>query len=68
MVLFKSTYKLLGKSSSIGKFVVLSSMAGSITEMSSMTTAPYGLSKAGVNYLVRKLQMEHKDLIITGVW
>lgn len=68
LVLFKSTYQLLGKSTAIGKFIVVSSMAGSITEMSAMVTAPYGMSKAGVNWLVRKLQMEHPNLIVDGVW
>jgi norsolorinic acid ketoreductase len=69
LVLFRSTYKLLEKSSlPLGKFIVVASIAGSIADLSPMATAPYGLSKAGVNYIIRKLQLEHQNIIVAGIW
>lgn len=48
------------------KFVVISSRAGSITEgtKASFGVLPYGVSKAGANYLARKLHYENKGLIV----
>jgi NAD(P)-dependent dehydrogenase (short-subunit alcohol dehydrogenase family) len=64
LVLFKACFGLLKASTSAPKFVVMSSVAGSIAREGSFTqgavyNAPYGMTKAAVNYLARKLHTEH---------
>jgi norsolorinic acid ketoreductase len=73
LALFRATAPLLRAAASsaespIGKFIVIGSVAGSITSLVPAITACYGLSKAAVNYLCRKLQDENKDLIVVSVW
>lgn len=48
------------------KFVVTSTAIGSVELASQLTFAPpgYGMSKAAINYLLRRLNEEDKDLIV----
>jgi NAD(P)-dependent dehydrogenase (short-subunit alcohol dehydrogenase family) len=61
LVLFKASFELLKASTSAPKFVVISSLAGSIEQggVFPMENAPYGITKAAVNFLARKLHTEH---------
>ncbi|EIN06060.1 NAD(P)-binding protein [Punctularia strigosozonata HHB-11173 SS5] len=70
-VLFKAALPLLKASSASGsappKFVAVSSHGGSLERGASapFDMAPYGISKAALNYLVRKLHYEHeKDRLV----
>ncbi|KAH7148256.1 hypothetical protein EDB81DRAFT_932604 [Dactylonectria macrodidyma] len=61
--LFKSALPLLRKSAQ-PKFCTISSLAGSVNAMNTMfPTAPYGASKALVNYFIRWLAHENEDVI-----
>ncbi|KAL7928087.1 hypothetical protein V8C35DRAFT_318982 [Trichoderma chlorosporum] len=53
------------KNSPSSKFVVISSIAGSLGGVSDYASActAYGLSKAAVNFLVRRIARENEDLI-----
>jgi len=68
LALFQATQSLLQKSSGTGKFVVISSLAGSTSDMMALPMGVYSTSKAAVNHLTVKLQSENKDLIILPVW
>jgi NAD(P)-dependent dehydrogenase (short-subunit alcohol dehydrogenase family) len=61
LVLFKASFGLLKASTSSPKFVVISSVGGSIEVGAAFPfeAAPYGISKAAVNFLARKLHTEH---------
>jgi NAD(P)-dependent dehydrogenase (short-subunit alcohol dehydrogenase family) len=61
LVLFKASFGLLKASTSTPKFVVISSQGGGIEVGAAFPfeTAPYGISKAAVNFLARKLHTEH---------
>jgi NAD(P)-dependent dehydrogenase (short-subunit alcohol dehydrogenase family) len=61
LVLFKACFGLLKASTSSPKFVVISSVGGSIEQGTAipMGNSPYGISKAAVNFLARKLHNEH---------
>jgi len=63
LVLFQAAWPLL-KASPSPKFVAISSGAGSIADGASIPVGftAYGASKAGLNYLVRKLHFEHPEL------
>ncbi len=63
VLLFQAVLPLLRKGS---KFVTMSSSAGSIggIELRNVPNAPYGASKAALNYITRKAHFEHEDLII----
>jgi NAD(P)-dependent dehydrogenase (short-subunit alcohol dehydrogenase family) len=64
LVLFQASYPLLKASTPAPKFVVISSRAGSITLGPTIPgiILSYGVSKAAVNYLVRKLHFENDGL------
>ncbi|KDQ18728.1 hypothetical protein BOTBODRAFT_29104 [Botryobasidium botryosum FD-172 SS1] len=64
LVLFQAAWPLL-KMSASPTFIPISSGAGSITEGAGtgMGVTAYGVSKAGLNYLARKLHFEHPELI-----
>lgn len=68
LALFQATQSLLQKSSGTGKFVVISSLVGSTSDMMALPMGVYSTSKAAVNHLTVKLQSENKDLIILPVW
>ena len=57
LVLFQSFAPLL-ESSDIAKFVVISSMLGQVTESLPWPHNAYGLSKAAVNFIVKKIDQE----------
>ena len=62
--LFTAFYPLLTRSAD-PKFVVVSTAAGSIgyaSKASGLLAAQYGSSKAAVNFLVRRIAVEHADL------
>ncbi|TEY55509.1 hypothetical protein BOTCAL_0232g00170 [Botryotinia calthae] len=66
LLLFRATLQLLEKSANSQgpKFVVMTSFTGSIGAMEGcpVPNAEYGPSKAGVNYLSRKIHFEHEFL------
>lgn len=63
LVLFQATIGLLKKSGK-PKFVVVSSIMGSIELAPSMPPITvYGSSKAAVNYIVRRIHAENPELI-----
>ncbi|KAI8815070.1 aflatoxin biosynthesis ketoreductase-like protein nor-1 [Cladochytrium replicatum] len=67
LLLFQATWPLLQKGSH-PKFIAISTLAGSIGALDSfpisLPTGAYGSSKAALNYLVRKIQLDYKDKLI----
>ena len=59
--LFQAAYPLL-KASSKPKFVLISSVLGSIGCMDQLPNLSYGLSKVGANFLIKKVHLEHEDI------
>lgn len=67
--LFQATWPLL-KLAPIPRFVVISSIGGSIKEVpqtSAFASVAYGMSKAALNYLIRKIGVENEDLAIMAI-
>jgi norsolorinic acid ketoreductase len=64
--LFQATYPLL-KESSNPKFVVISSALGSIGYMHPSPNLSYGVSKVAVNFLVKKIHIEHENIASLAV-
>ncbi|KAF9473662.1 NAD(P)-binding protein [Pholiota conissans] len=65
LVLFQSLYKLL-KSSKLPRFITISSGSGSlemIPRLGTLDLAPYGASKAALNWLTRKIHFENDWII-----
>ncbi|KZP14512.1 NAD(P)-binding protein [Athelia psychrophila] len=64
-VLFRETYPLLKASTATPKFVIISSLAGSVSLNPGMhvLNGTYGISKAAVNYLARMLHFENEGLV-----
>jgi len=62
LVLFQSFAPLL-ESSKIAKFVVISSMLGQVTESQPWPHNAYGLSKAAVNFVAKKIDQETEHVI-----
>ena len=65
IVLFQAVLPLLGKSSRSAKFVTMGSIAGTIGSMEDVPVpnANYGPVKAGLNWVTKKIHIEHEDLI-----
>jgi norsolorinic acid ketoreductase len=62
LILFQALYPLLKKSKSgAPKFVVISTVLGSIGDMYPVPTTPYGASKAAINYVTKKIHQEHEN-------
>lgn len=69
LVLFQATAELLRKAASPGKFIVITSSGGSTAELiHGIPAGAYGTSKAAINHLVRRIQDENKDLIVSSIW
>lgn len=68
LVLFQAVLPLLQKASQ-PKFVVMGSATGSIGGMEKrpFSMSAYGVSKAAVHYLTRKIHFENEDLIAFAV-
>ncbi|CAF9931338.1 MAG: hypothetical protein GOMPHAMPRED_005889 [Gomphillus americanus] len=49
------------------KFVALSSSCGSIADMEPVPGLAYGISKAGLNFLMKKIHQEHEDICSVAV-
>jgi norsolorinic acid ketoreductase len=64
--LFQAVYPLL-KESSKPKFVVISSALGSIGYMDPSPNLSYGVSKVAVNFLVKKVHVEHENIASLAV-
>ncbi|KZP14526.1 NAD(P)-binding protein [Athelia psychrophila] len=64
-VLFRATYPLLKASTAAPKFVVISSLSGSVALGPGMhvLNGAYAVSKAAVNYLARMLHFENEGLV-----
>ena len=71
LILFQATFPLLlaSKHPAGPKFVVMSSSGGSIAgmEQAPMPNSAYGMSKAALNYLVRKVHFENEGLVAFAV-
>jgi len=67
--IFQAAFPLLEKAGKgRAKFVLVTSSLGSIGEMEyDAPTLSYGVSKAGANYLVRKVNFEHKEITTLAV-
>jgi norsolorinic acid ketoreductase len=65
IVLFQAFESLLAASDVAGgaKFVIVSSILGQITEASDYSYDAYGISKAGANFVAKKLSQEVPSLI-----
>lgn len=62
VILFQAFEALLSASSA-PKFIIISSVLGQITEASDYSYDAYGISKAAVNFVAKKLSQEHPNLI-----
>ena len=67
LVLFQAVLPLLQKSKQPGKFFATSSAAASIGGMQPFPMTPYGISKAALNYILRKIHFDHENLIAFAV-
>lgn len=65
IVLFQAFESLLSASDALGgaKFIIVSSVLGQITEASDYSYDAYGISKAGANFVAKKLSQEIPGLI-----
>lgn len=61
LIIFQATYHLLKASTKLPKFIPISSGVGSLTAYISapMGNSAYGVSKAALNYLARKIHFEN---------
>ncbi|KAK2871608.1 hypothetical protein FQN49_003011 [Arthroderma sp. PD_2] len=68
VLLFQAVLPLMQKAF-MPKFVTISSSAGSIGEMEQrpFPNAAYGPTKASLNYLTRKIHLEHEDIIAVPI-
>lgn len=62
LVLFQSFVSLL-ENSKIAKFVIISTLLGQITESLPWPHNAYGLSKAGANFIAKKIDQETESVI-----
>lgn len=65
LLLFQATWPLLERAAAPPKFVVISSVAGSLGKVAGYAPlcAAYGMSKAAVNFLVRRMGRENERLV-----
>lgn len=63
IVLYQNFVGSLAKSDTSAKFVVISSEIAQITNMPPYPMASYGISKAGVNFVAKKINEDNKELI-----
>ncbi|KAK1924323.1 hypothetical protein DB88DRAFT_510689 [Papiliotrema laurentii] len=63
LVLFQALHPLLAKD---GKFIIISSGAGTIGQDLKPRGGTYGLTKAALNYLTRQLHFEHPEYLIAA--
>jgi norsolorinic acid ketoreductase len=67
LVLFQAVYPLLVAlpNGVLPKFITVSSTVGSIADMEQwpINATPYGMSKAALNYLTKKIHIENPNLI-----
>ncbi|KAF7973430.1 hypothetical protein HWV62_15114 [Athelia sp. TMB] len=68
-ILFKETYPLLKASNPTPKFIVISSLGGSLALGPGMPVlnGAYAISKAALNYLARKLHYENEGLVANTI-
>ena len=64
--LFQDAFMLLCKSSK-PKFVLISSVLGSIEVMDGSPCLSYGMSKAAANYAIRKIHFENQDIVSLAI-
>jgi norsolorinic acid ketoreductase len=65
VLFFQAVLPLLQKSKN-PKFVAMGSSAGQITEMEKVPfpNSVYGVTKAALNYIVKKIHLEHVGIIV----
>lgn len=66
LMLFQASWPLL-QAAERPMFFVISSSVGSIEQMEPVPGLAYGVSKAAVNFMVRKLHFEHDGLIAAAI-
>jgi norsolorinic acid ketoreductase len=64
--LFQASYPLL-KESQKAKFVLISSVLGSIGYMDAAPNLSYGVSKVAANFLIKKVHVEHEEIAALAV-
>ena len=66
--LFNHFYPLLQKSSNTPRFIVVSSLAGSVAYQPTLgagfRAANYGSSKAAINFITQRIHIEHPELTV----
>lgn len=69
LVLFQATLPLLRAAGKGSKFIIISSILGSIGAMEKvpLPTGAYGASKSAVNFLAKKIHQEHPELVVVPV-
>lgn len=68
--LLQSLLNILVPSSSSpskGKFILISSILGSISSMDNEPNGAYGVSKAAANFIVRKVHLEEEDIVVLAL-
>ncbi len=66
LILFQSVFPLLTKSTlpTGGKFSIISSLLGSISlQPGEFMSGEYSISKVGANMLIKRIQLEHPDVV-----
>jgi len=67
VALFQAVLPLLSNSQKQRKFIAISSKAGSIGNMDKVPNSAYGVTKAALNYIVKKIHLEHEDIIAVPI-
>lgn len=62
-ILLKAFAPLLQAASGTAKFIAVSSLAGRINDAFPLPFNSYGASKAALNYLLKKMDIEYPDII-----
>jgi len=64
--LFQDSFPILSKAPE-PKFVLISSVLGSIEVMDASPSLSYGMSKAAGNYAIRKIHFEHQNILSIAI-
>ncbi|KAK5044869.1 hypothetical protein LTR84_010407 [Exophiala bonariae] len=69
VLLFQAISPLLKASTKSGKFIVMGSVAGSITlaEKSPVPNTVYGASKAALNFITNRIHVENEEIVAVSV-
>lgn len=69
VLLFQAISPLLKASTKSGKFIVMGSLAGSITmaDKSPVPNTVYGASKAALNFVTRRIHVENEEIVAVSI-